>query len=442
MAAVIQGLFGGSKDDQPKVVADNDFADFASAPEPTPASFAAPAGTTPLAATATPALPYTKWYNIHERHSLSEFKGEGYILLLLLALGTIHILGTRANRRRARGWAVAHAPVLHNEFALVGFAPQQPGAGDAEGEGLARAIEKAGKDGEVLKEVGLSNFLGYATGRLNVAFLDIEIDLLKRYNPVLQFIENAAGFFFESMPAPVERVSAILYPFDGKEALTVPGLPGMAELKGGKSGYDNFVWAVVHKDRMRQLRDERYDVSITVTKDHPRLPEWATVMSESAEITEAMLTPALVAAVEKAGEAFEHLIITDQPTDQPLSVDETVSKKRVYLSLRLPASGDYEETLPIFTYFIQLADFLVEKAHFRPEVMKKVKGGREDVVKRLVKADTDGKAEERALEREKAKKAKRDKELAGLDAKAQKKFLEKEKEREMKRSMKKGSQKG
>lgn len=331
---------------------------------------------------------------------------------------------------------------MHNEFALVGFAPTQPSIEDAEGEGLARALARADKDGEVLREVGLSNFLGYATGRLNVAFLDIEIDLLKRYNPLLQFIENTAGFFFDSMPATVERMSAILYPFDGKEALTVPGIPGMAELKGGKSGYDNFVWAVVHKERMRQLRDERYDVSITVTKDHPRLPQWATVMSESAEITEALLTPALVAAVEKAGEAFEHLVITDQPIDQPVSVDETASKKRVYLSLRLPESGDYAETLPIFTYFVQLADLLVEKAHFRPEVLKKVRGGREEVVKRLVKADVDGKAEERALEREKVKKAKRDKELAGLDAKAQKKFLEKEKEREMKRSMKKGSQKG
>ncbi|KFY09314.1 hypothetical protein V491_08254, partial [Pseudogymnoascus sp. VKM F-3775] len=108
----------------------------------------------------------------------------------------------------------------------------------------------------------------------------------------------------------------------------------------------------------------------------------------------------------------------------------------------LPESGDYSETLPIFTYFVQLADYLVEKAHFRPEVLRKVKGGREDVVKRLIKADADGKAEERALEREKAKKIKRDKELAGLDAKAQKKYLEKEKERELKKSMKKGSQKG
>ncbi|KFX97722.1 hypothetical protein O988_04703 [Pseudogymnoascus sp. VKM F-3808] len=441
MAAVIQGIFGGSKD-EPKVVADNDFADFASAPEPTPASFVHAAGTTPLAAAPTAAVPYTKWYNIHERHSISEFRTEGYILLLLVALATIHILGTRANRRRAAAWAKAHAPLLHNEFALVGFAPPQPTAADAEAEGLARALARADKDGEVLKEVGLSNYLGYATGRLNVAFLDIELDLLKRYNPILQGLENAAGFFFDSMPAPVERMSAILYPFDGKEALTVPGLPGVAELKGGKSGYDNFVWAVVHKERMRQLRDERYDVSITVTKDHPKLPEWATVMSESAEITEAMLTPALIAAIENAGESFEHLVITDQPIDQPVSVDETASKKRVYLSLRLPESGDYTSTLPIFTYFVQLGDFLVEKAHFRPEVLKKVRGGREDVVKRLVKADLDGKAEERALEREKAKKAKRDKELAGLDAKAQKKYLEKEREREMKRSMKKGSQKG
>ncbi|KAK5239218.1 hypothetical protein LTR16_012154, partial [Cryomyces antarcticus] len=68
---------------------------------------------------------------------------------------------------------------------------------------------------------------------------------------------------------------------------------------------------------MKTLRDDRYDISLTTTKDHPKLPAWATVMSESPEITEAMLTPELVSAVTEAGEAMEALIITDQPIDQP-----------------------------------------------------------------------------------------------------------------------------
>ncbi len=72
--------------------------------------------------------------------------------------------------------------------------------------------------------------------------------------------------------------------------------------------------------------------------------------------------------------------------------------------------------------------------------MRKVRTTREEAIKRLQKADEEEKAEERALEREKAKKIKRDNELKGLDAKAQKKYLEKEREKEMRKSQKKQSQ--
>jgi len=376
---------------------------------------------------------------------LSDFKTEGYIGIVLLIIVVIHIIGTRANRAKAKSWAKAHAGILQREFALVGFGGRKAlSAADAEGAGLARTL--AGGELEspekILKERSLNTFVAYGTGRQNVAFVDVDITLLKRYNPLLIFAEYATSFFFDSMPAPAEKMDAILYPFDGKEALTVPGmLPGTHELRGStRSAYDNFVWAVVNKDSMKTLRDERYDVSITTTKDHTKLPVWATVMSESAEITEMLLTPELIAAVEQAGELFDYLIITDQPINRPTSLAETAPKKRIYLSMRLPASDEgYQATTPLFSYFLSLPDKLVEKAHFRPEVARKVKATREDMVKKLQKADEDEKAEERALEREKLKKQKRDAELKGLDAKSQKKYLEKEKERELKKSMKKGN---
>jgi hypothetical protein len=40
-------------------------------------------------------------------------------------------------------------------------------------------------------------------------------------------------------------------------------------------------------------------------------------MSESAEITDLILTPELIKAVHDAGDSFEALIVTDQPIDQP-----------------------------------------------------------------------------------------------------------------------------
>jgi len=129
-------------------------------------------------------------------------------------------------------------------------------------------------------------------------------------------------------------------------------------------------------------------------------------------------------------------------TDKFSRLEETIPKKRIYLSMRVPSSGDYTKTLPIFEYFIRLTDILVQGAHFRPEVLRKVRTTREDAIRKLQRADEEEKAEERNTEREKAKKLKRDLELKALDAKGQKKYLEKEKEKEMRKNQKKMTSRG
>ncbi|CAD6447427.1 ab5ad0b2-b33c-4dc8-8d49-9078bd6ae185 [Sclerotinia trifoliorum] len=449
MAALLNGLFGGSQPSAAPVQAgDSDFADFAGAPDPTPAFSAVPSAAEYTGPAATPtgaAIPYTKWYNVHERHSLSEFKQEGIIFGVLMIIISIHFFGTGANRKKAKKWMNAHAPVLRTEFALVGFGGRAPTTEEIENEESARSMVKQLELPEdMLKEKSPQEYATYATGRQNVAFLDVNIKLLKRFNPILLAMEYCFSLFFDSMITPVDRMEAVLYPFDGRENLTVPGqAPGAHELrKDTKSNYDNFVWAIVNKETMKSLRDDRYDVSITSTKDSAKLPNWATVMSESAEVTDFLLTPELIKAVEMAGDLLEHLIITDQPNDQPMKLEDTVPKKRIYLSMKLPSNDDYSKVLPIFEHFLRITDQLASSAHFRPEVMRKVRQTREDTIKKLQKADEEEKAEERALEREKAKKLKRDLELKGLDAKAQKKYLEKEKEKEMRKAQKKQTQRG
>ncbi|PVH78990.1 putative UPF0674 endoplasmic reticulum membrane protein [Cadophora sp. DSE1049] len=448
MAGLFQAFLGGSKPSASPIPAgDNDFADFAGAPEPAPAAYSATsspvsfmgAGAAPTGA----AVPYTKWYNIHERHSLSDFKQEGVILAMIAVIVTVHMLGTGANRRKAKAWITAHATVLQKEFALVGFGGRKaPTVDEVESKGLAKATTLELPE-ELLKEKAPNEFSTYATGRQNVAFVDINLTLYKRYSPITMLFEFIFSLFFESLDAPGEKMDAVLYPFDGREALTVPGqVPGAHELrKDTKSSYDGFVWAIVNKETMKGLRESRYDVSITTTKDSAKLPAWATVMSESAEITDFLLTPELIKAVEDAGELLNHLIITDQPVDQPLTLEDTTPKKRIYLSIRTPSSGDYTNVLPIFQYFVRVADILVQSAHFRPEVLRKVRTTREDTIRKLQKAGEDEKAEERNLEREKAKKLKRDLELKALDAKGQKKYLEKEREKEMRKNQKRQTQK-
>lgn len=299
-----------------------DFADFAGAPDPSPVPFSAipsaPSFTGAIASPTGSTVPWTKWYNIHERHSLNEFKQEGLILGLIFIVVAIHLYGTRTNRQKAKKWISSIAPVLQKEFAVVGLGGR-PSLPAVEGLAMSMATDTLQLPEDLLNEKSPQDFSTYATGRQNVAFADINLTLLKRYNPFSMILDYVMSLIIDSISAPVERMEAVMYPFDGREALTVPGqAPGAHELrKDTKSSYDGFVWAIVNKDTMKQLRDDRFDVSITATKDNLKLPVWATVMSESAEVTDLLLTPELVKAVETAGELLDHLIITDQPIEQP-----------------------------------------------------------------------------------------------------------------------------
>lgn len=247
--------------------------------------------------------PYTKWYRVWERVTLRDFYQELFILPILLLIIIVNLLGSYANKKRAKAWASKNLPLLTAEFAQVGFSRGDSSASSKEG--------NVDVPDSLLRQKAKNEYFTYATGRQNIAYAHIQLTLFKRYNPVTWFLETALSFFFDSMSAPVERVEATLYPFDGREKAFTNASGG------GSSTYDGFVFAIVHKDKMQKLRDDRYDLSLTATRDHAKLPEWATVMSESAEVTEAMLTPDLVKAVKEAGEDLEALVITDQGIDAP-----------------------------------------------------------------------------------------------------------------------------
>ncbi|KAK2591394.1 hypothetical protein QQS21_010919 [Conoideocrella luteorostrata] len=435
MADLLKNIFGGGKPEKPSAVpkVDSDFADFAGAPDPVaePIPNAATLGSTAPSVAAT-ATPYTKWYNVHERHSLSEFKAEGLILVISIFIFLFHIIGARANRSKAKSWMRANGPVLQKEFALVGFG------------GVPTIDNEDIKPESLLKEKSLFEFAAYASGRQNTAFVDVKLTMTKRFNPVLGIVETAASFFSDMFAPPGDFVEAFLYPFDGKENLTLPAVPGGEEVraKDSKSTYDGFVWAIVHKECMKRLREDRYDVTLTATKENSKLPAWLTIMSESAEVTDTLLTPELIDAVKAAGDDFQYLIVSDQPTERPVKLDDATPRKRIFLKHRLPSSNSYGSLVPVFQYFLRLPDFLVQNARFRPEVLKKVRATREAMVSQIKKAAEEEKSEERLYEKERAKKAKREADLKGLDAKAQKKYLEKEKEKEQRRSQKKMTMRG
>ncbi|GES59455.1 DUF1682 domain protein [Aspergillus terreus] len=433
MAGIFKNVFGGSQPSGSANVED-DFADFVKAPEPSPASILAASSSSSTPAYNTQAIkpvPYTKWYRVWERTSPQDFLQEAMVMPLILLIVVFHLWGTRKNRRRAKEWAQAHAPVLQSEFALVGF-DGVPKSGDN-----AITSELASPE-TILKEKSAQEYTAYATGRQNVAFVDVSIKMPKRYNPIIYYMDMILGFLFDSYESPSETCDAVAYTFDGKEKDVVP-VPGgdTSSLKVNNSSYDGFIWAVVHKNHMRKFREERYDASMTFTKDNSKLPAWVTVMTESAEITDTLLSPELIQAIEKAGDHFKYLIITDQPVDKPTKLEETTPRKRVQVSTTLPSSSGYTATMPLFSQFLRLADKLVSVGHFRPEVLRKIRNTREEEIRKLRRADEEEKAEERKLAAEKLKKEERERLLRSMSAEEQRKFLEREAQKGQRRSMKK-----
>lgn len=249
-------------------------------------------------------MPFTAWYRVWERTSPSDFIQEAIIFPFIVAILALHIWGLGKNKRKAREWAKHHVPAIAFEYAQVGF----DGPTNIQTEADIEAT---------LQQNTAAEYVTYATGRQNVAFTDFKITLAKRYNPLVQLGENLIGLIFEAVQPTVEQVEATAYVFDNKEADFVPRKKTDPPVKGGNSSYDGFVWAVVNKRQLKRLRDDRYDLSLTTVKDHAKLPPWITVMTESAEITETILTPELIKTIEDAGDLFESLIITDQPLDQP-----------------------------------------------------------------------------------------------------------------------------
>ena len=90
------------------------------------------------------------------------------VVPIIIILVIFHVWGTRKNRRKARDWSQAHAAALRNEFAVVGFG----GIHKASGEDKDAVTPELDN---ILKEKTAQEYISYATGRQNIAFVDIAV---------------------------------------------------------------------------------------------------------------------------------------------------------------------------------------------------------------------------------------------------------------------------
>ncbi|KAG5643964.1 hypothetical protein DXG03_009315 [Asterophora parasitica] len=277
-----------------------------------------------------------------------------------------------------------------------------------------------GKTG--LTRDGYSDYFNFSTGRRNVTSLHTVFTLQPRHDLfqwVYQFVRTLIDLHFR--PTDDVTLDFVLAPTTLNQ---------------------DFVWAVVKKDELLSIKDDRWDLTFTKTSESPALPPTLSVMSEFADVTDNLLKPAIVAALSdpKVLPYFRSLSVTDQPRYRPEApLAATSRKKHVILSLSLP-SGDAEVTANLVSVIFPFIDSL-PSVNLRPETRTKLKKTREELDKSL-KADAEREKKEeleQAAEDKKAAKRRAEEErIAKLPAAEQQKILEKERKRQVRKTQGKG----
>jgi len=90
-----------------------------------------------------------------------------------------------------------------------------------------------------LSHDGAGFYESYATGRININRLWIEIKTISRHDLVAFVVESIAGWFFESFAEEGDVIQVTIEP---------------------NVDWEGFTWGVVKKSRMRRLRESRYDL--------------------------------------------------------------------------------------------------------------------------------------------------------------------------------------
>ncbi|KAK9337736.1 hypothetical protein V1521DRAFT_432959 [Lipomyces starkeyi] len=329
---------------------------------------------------------------------------EIWFFAIVVAFIALHVIGNSWNKRKATNWMKSQLEVLRSQFFQVGF-----------DESVTTMESSNTPVSKYLKRISPVDYVFYATGRLNISMLHGKITMLTRHNIIMMVFDYVFSFLFSTEP-PKDLVEIVARPTDSD-----------------KSSYDGFVFAIVNKDIMKRVREESYDLSLTKTTDHPKLPVSCTVMSEAAEITETLFTPELLAAVKAAESVLQYLVISDLPVDRPKTVEEYVPTKRALLSIKIAKTpAEEQSTAQLLNAFLNTVDVAVAKAHWRPEVSRKLRATRDDEIRKLKKAADDEKAEELAKQRAKEKREQKQ-EIAKLTAEEQRKAQVKEREKELRR---------
>lgn len=264
------------------------------------------------------------------------------------------------------------------------------------------------------------DYSSYATGRINIAKVNIDIKLKPRHNIFVWVLESVMSFFTDSVVYPTDKVNIEITP-------------------SPEANLDNFISAIVSKLGMNDFRKFNYFLSLTRTSDSANIPESFVLMSEANEFQEKTLTPELKKALTLQAASFLRFIaITDQPIERPETIAECAPKQRILISTTLTSNADELAQLSeILAAIFNLVDQLASKQiTFKSDALKKIVKTRELEISKIKKVLDDVKQEELAAEKAKLKRAERTN-LRNLSREEQIKLEKKEAEKRQRKAQRK-----
>ncbi|KAG7663139.1 uncharacterized protein J8A68_003317 [[Candida] subhashii] len=333
--------------------------------------------------------------SIWQRLAIRDWRLELFTVGFIAIFALLFKAGDFYNQSKVTSFLKKLKPVLERNFYQVGV-----------GEGKLYIKDNA------------EAYSSYATGRSNIAKVDIKLNLVPRENLFVWILESVLSFFSATVKAPEDIVEFTITP---------------------SIEYDNFIAAIVSKLGMNEARKLNYFLSLCKTSDSPNLPESFVYMSEANEFQEKITTNELKNALTLKSASFIKLIaITDQPVEKPENIRELYPRRRIVVSCNITNNAAnikvIEDVLDaLFSFVDKLAN---KQITFRPEAVKRVVKTRETEIEKIRKVHEEAQKEKLAEEKAKQKREERDK-LRALSREEQIKLEKKAQEKQQKKLQRK-----
>ncbi|XP_078573538.1 PAT complex subunit CCDC47-like isoform X5 [Branchiostoma floridae x Branchiostoma japonicum] len=346
----------------------------------------------------------------HLRTSWENFYLEILMIGGLLAYAMNYVAGKTKNHKLASAWLTAHKDLLEANFTSVGD--------DGQGAEVQSGILM--KESEHIYSI-------WCSGRVCCEGMLVEIKLLKRQDLV-------------SVISRMMRPSADL--------VTVTVDLGVADM-------DSFVFAVGNKKTIGRLHKDMNDLSLFVPDKRPGekygLPSGMAILSESGEVTNAMIDNKMVRVLNNYAEMFDFLHISDQFSgpkvkdgDPQPATKMPDTKKTIIFAFNVPGQGrssvkDVFSMEPMMKLVFHVLD-KVSRFRLSKEAKTKADKTRLKVEESFLKMTHAQRQEAAQARREERRRAEKDRMMAEEDPDRQRKMEEREYRRDMKKKQPKVKQ--